>query len=432
MSMRIAHFSDLHYSEETLTEVDRCFTYAVNAAIELQVELAVVSGDATDHAQEAHSPAFMALARNIRRLADHCPVLMLQGTFSHEPPGTLDLFRLIGGRYPVHVADRIGQVVLTRSGNWQASEGYRFERLPDDAALLASCIPTVNKAALVATVGATEAATAMGEQLSRLLAGLAPTHRQASAQGIAHTGVSHGTVHGCLTEHGVPMAGQDHEFNVGALFSAGASAFMLGHIHLHQSWNEGTRQIAYPGSAGRLHYGEQAIKGFLLWDVGADGASFELVPTPARRTIELAFAGPPDIEALREMVSANPVDGAWVRLRWQVAKEERHGVDRDALLSVLAGAAGVKLEGRLVPVARVRAAGMARCSQLEDQVRAWAQAVGTEAGELLDCLARLQNATPERIAEEILATPETRDTPSLAQEAGLDEASEDTILVQYH
>ena len=96
--IRVAHFSDLHYAGATLTEVDRCFSFAVDAAIARGADCAVISGDSTDHALEVHAPAVEALARNIRRLADHCPVLMLHGTFSHEPPGALNVFRLLGGR----------------------------------------------------------------------------------------------------------------------------------------------------------------------------------------------------------------------------------------------------------------------------------------------------------------------------------------------
>ena len=66
--MRIAHFSDLHYAVSTLPEVDTCFTYAVDQAIARQAEVAVITGDTTDHALDAHSPALMALARQIRRL----------------------------------------------------------------------------------------------------------------------------------------------------------------------------------------------------------------------------------------------------------------------------------------------------------------------------------------------------------------------------
>ncbi|TNY03497.1 hypothetical protein, partial [Escherichia coli] len=74
---------------------------------------------------------------------------------------------------------------------------------------------------------------------------------------------------------GVPMAGFDHEFTTGALFSAAAQAILLGHIHRHQAWTQGEgerrQRIAYAGSIGRFHHGEQGDKGFLLWELGPDG-----------------------------------------------------------------------------------------------------------------------------------------------------------------
>lgn len=158
----------------------------------------------------------------MRRLADHCPVLMLQGTFSHEPPGTLSVFRLLGGIYPVFVADRIQQVALLEDGQWIGSEGWCFDTLPAGTRMLFSCIPTVNKAAVAAAVGATRAADALGEEMANLLLALAPGHRRARASGIATAVISHGTVSGCTTEHGVPMAGLDHEFTTGSLFNAEA------------------------------------------------------------------------------------------------------------------------------------------------------------------------------------------------------------------
>ena len=321
--MRIAHFSDLHYCGKHLVEVDRCFTFAVDAAIAAGVDCAVISGDATDHALDVHAPAVAALARKVRRLADHCPVLMLQGTFSHEPPGTLEVFRLLGGRFAVHVADRIEQVALLDDDTWQASDAWRFDEVPAGAKALFTCVPTINKAAVAATVGAGEAASAVGEQLTLLLQGLARTNQSARSHEVPTVGVSHGTVFGCVTEHGVPMAGFDHEFTTGTLFSAAASAFLLGHIHKHQVWEEGGRLVAYAGSVARLHYGEEGEKGFLLWDVGAKGAALSLIPTPARRTVEIAFDGPPDLEQLRRQALQRELAGAYVRVRWTVAEEDR-------------------------------------------------------------------------------------------------------------
>jgi DNA repair protein SbcD/Mre11 len=400
--IRLAHFSDLHYAGATLTEVDRCFSFAVDAAIARGVDCAVISGDSTDHALEVHAPAVAALGRNVRRLVDHCPVLMLHGTFSHEPPGALNVFGLLGGRFRVHVADRLQQIALTDDGLWVPSEGWRLEQIPPSARALFSCVPTVNKAVVAAAVGATKASAAVGEQLTALLHGYAPINKAARAAGLPTIGVSHGTVYGCVTEHGVPMAGFDHEFTTGSLFGAGAQAFLLGHIHRHQSWAQAGRVIAYAGSIGRLHYGEQGDKGFLIWDVGAAATGFELVPTPARRTVEIAFDGMPKLDELQRLAQANDVTGAFVRVRWTMPEEDRHEVDRLAIQGIFGAAAEVKLEGRVIPVVRTRAAGISQQSTLAAKIAVWARLTEAKAEPLLGCLEALQTRLPEEIAANIM------------------------------
>jgi exonuclease SbcD len=404
--IRIAHFSDLHYGPKNLIEADRCFGAGIDQAIALGVQAAVLSGDSTDHSLDLHSPAAERLVAQVRRLADHCPVLMLQGTFSHEPPGTLSIFKLLGGRYPVHVADRIGQVALMLTGCWQSSSGWVFDVLPNGLLALFSCVPTVNKAAVAATVGAGAAAEAVGEHLTVLLAGFADKHRRAQALAVPSIGVSHGTVFGCLSEHGVPMAGFDHEFTTGALFAAEAQAFMLGHIHRHQAWGcdgrVGPQRIAYAGSIGRFHYGEDGDKGWLLWDVDAKSATCSLRPTPARRTIDIVFDGKPALDALREVVAQQDIAGAFVRVRWTVADEDRHEVNREAIQQALGLAAEIKLEGRIVPVVRTRAAGISQLTSLEQKVSAWAQATDVQDAGLLRCLGELVCSQPHEIAGRIL------------------------------
>ncbi len=404
--IRAAQFSDLHFSGKNLDESSRCLGFAVDQAIARGVDVAVISGDATDHALDVHSPAVARLAREVRRLADHCPVLMLQGTFSHEPPGTLAVFPLLGGRHPVHVADRIGQVALTAGSQWLASEGWRLDAVPAGARAVFTCIPTVNKAAVAATVGAADAAEAVGQELAALLAGYAPINAAARAAQVPTIGVGHGTVSGCVTEHGVPMAGFDHEFTTTRLFSAGVQAFMLGHIHKHQSWRDGGRVVAYAGSIGRFHHGEIGAKGFLLWEVGAEAAQFELVETPARRTVDLVFDGPPDVEQIARAAQGADIAGTWVRVRWQVGEEERASVDREAIRRALAAAADVQLEGRVVPVVRSRAAGISRAASLHDKVRLWARATGCVDAPLLERLDVLAHREPAAIAASILAGDE--------------------------
>lgn len=401
--IRGAHFSDLHYANATLPEVDRCFSFAVDQAIARGVDFAVISGDSTDHALEVHAPAVEALARQLRRLADHCPVLMLQGTFSHEPPGTLNVFRLLGGKYPVHVADRLQQVALMPGGTWLASDGWRFDAVPAQARGLFSCVPTVNKAVVAAAVGAAGAAEAIGEQIALLLRGFAPINALARRAGLPTVGMAHGTVNGCVTEHGVPMAGLDHEFTTSALVGCSATAFMLGHIHKHQAWEHDGKVIAYAGSIGRLHYGEEGDKGFLIWEIGADAVGYALVRTPAKRTIDITFDGMPDMESLRQCAASAEVGGAFVRLRWVMPEEERHGVDRQAIEAMFAHAAALKMEGRVIPVLRTRAAGISQEPSIHGKVRKWAEVTDAKPEPMLVCLETLLAKEPEEIASAILA-----------------------------
>jgi exonuclease SbcD len=408
-ALRVAHFSDLHYGPRNLAEADRCFGAAIERAVDAGVDAAVISGDSTDHALDLHSPSAVALVSRVRWLADHCPVLMLQGTWSHEPPGTLSVFRELGGRHAVHVADRIGQVGLTTAGDWVVSRGWSFDALHGDLAALFSCLPSVNRAAVAAALGAADAAGATGEHVATLLRGLAPSHATARGRGLPTLLVSHGTVFGCTTEQGVPMVGFDHEFTTGSLFDAGAQAVLLGHIHRHQCWehdDDGRRCIAYAGSIGRFHHGEAGDKGFLLWQVGPDSAACRLEATPARRTVDICFDGNPDLGALRAALVAQPVEGAWVRLRWSVPEEERNDVDRAAMRELLAGAAGVQFEGRILPVVRVRSGGIGQAGAMRDKVAAWAGVVGARPEPLWSCLDDLAAGETQRIVDYALAEPE--------------------------
>jgi len=82
-SIRVAHFSDLHYGPKNLAEAERCFGDAIDQAIALRAQAAVISGDATDHAMDLHAPAAVRLAAQVRRLADHCPVLSVMSRAAH-------------------------------------------------------------------------------------------------------------------------------------------------------------------------------------------------------------------------------------------------------------------------------------------------------------------------------------------------------------
>lgn len=412
--VKVAQMSDLHYSAGNIDEADRCFTAAVTGAIENGVDCALITGDSTDHAMDAHSPAIVALAKQLQRLADHCPVLMLQGTFSHEPPGLLKMLSMIGAKHPIAIAEQIGSYGLTDD---------RFELIEPNTTyrLVVSAVPTLNKAdiAALASDSVGSAGIEAGRIIAEVLGALAPMNRMLRQQGIPTMVISHGTVLNCLTEHGVPMAGSDHEFGAGGLFSALADAVALGHIHKHQVWESAahdTKQlIAYAGSIGRFHHGEIDEKVWMEWLMQSGNPTFVAHPTPARKTVDLFFTGPPDLEMIR--AAAADCSGAWVRVRYEVDEEHRQGVDRTAIKAILGNAAGVQIESKTLIVERVRAQGISTSPSLSEKLGKWCEVTATPFGSVSERLASLQNGDHESIVAEIVARLQPGVMPSAKKPA---------------
>ncbi|OUL84890.1 metallophosphoesterase family protein [Paraburkholderia hospita] len=422
--MKIAHFSDLHYSPENVDEADRCFTYAVQDAMNRCMDVAVISGDSTDHRLDAHAPALNRLAWNINHLSLSMPVLMLQGTFSHEPPGTLRNFALMSQKHPVFIAERVQQVSLFE-GNFFASAGPVFNEeelrsvLTLGADIVFTCLPTVNKGQLAAAVGAKDAATGLEAVLGDYLAAAGRINQRLSAAGIRTVGVSHGTVNGCTTEHGVTMAGFDHEFSLGALFDARCDAFLLGHIHKAQQWERGGQLVGYAGSIGRFHYGEEGDKGYLMWDVEVGDARAELIPTPSRQTICVDFDGTPDMERLAA-IAADATD-KFVRVRWQVDEEHRQSVDRDAIEALFAQAAGLKVEALILPVVRSRSQGISLETTVDRKIERWAEHANVDAAPLVERYQLLESGFVEAIAAAVLASLEAEPAAGATAYSHLDQ-----------
>lgn len=377
--VKIIHSGDLHYAPNTLEEVDRCMQVLVDQAAQPDVDCVVIGGDSTDHLLNAHAPAFLALTRRVQQLSANKPMLMLQGTFSHEPVGMLRVFGTLCDN--VYVAEKIGQVALTQSGKWIASEAYRFteaeyaeKSATEPWRAVFTCLPVVNKATLIANVGAADQAQELGDLIAALLVGWFPINAFFAQNGIATIGVSHGTVRESKTEHGVPMHGTDHEYTTGALFSAGCSAFLLNHIHLHQSWEVNGRRIAYSGSLPCLHHGEIGKKGFLRWSVAPETADFEFIESPAQQFSEFNFSGAPDIVVLR----LADVTGKKVRVRYVVNIEDRASVNDAEIHAALACAVSVTIEPRILAVSRTRAEGLSVAATHRDRLTAWAAQTNVE------------------------------------------------------
>lgn len=394
--IRVVHLADLHYCPKHLTWVDRAMEHAVDLAIAERADLAVIAGDSFDHALSVHEPAVAAYVRQVVRLAEAMPVVVLQGTFSHDRPGSLDLLKAIPAMHPIIVGDQPGQTEV--------------------AGALVSVLPSLNRADQAFDLRAT-------------LDGFAAANRAARAAGQPTLLVTHGTVTGCTTESGYAMVSPDHEFSTEILAGADADAVLLGHVHRQQNWPNvltpsGHRTtIAYAGSLARLVHGHHDPVGFLLWTLDAGRAACAFHPSPARQLVEIAFDGPPDLAELRALAATVGPDDA-VRVRWSVDEEHVTAIDKDAIRELFASAETLKLEWRVLPVQRVRAEGISQAITLADKLAHWAATTGSQESlpRLQDKLARLQGADDEQIVDETLnrlsrapQEPDTEATPKRAR-----------------
>lgn len=401
-AINIGHISDLHYSDNNLKEADKCVGFSVEKCIEENVEVFFITGDSIDHRLDAHSPALMALMRRVKQMADHCPVFILQGTFSHEPPGFINVLGMIGAKYPIHISSSVEMVGLI-DNQWM-----QFDPLDDTQPkfdLVVSSMPTVNKADLISLMPAESISSEMGNVVASVLASFGPQNANLRSLNIPTILVSHGTVSGSMNESGVPMAGPDHEFNLGALYSAGTDAVLLGHIHLMQMWERnfnGIHQmIGYPGSPGRYHYGEIGEKYCLKWTVASNGVSVKKIVTPSRKMIDLEFTGVPDLTELQRI--ANECVDAYVRVKFEVDEEHLKSVDRKAIKEILETAAEVKIESSVLTIQRQRCAGISKLPSILERFMKWCELTETSKDGLSDRLTMLLNQDAKMVAETIAA-----------------------------
>lgn len=405
---RIIHTADLHMSNNAEKREESVRTSDTLLA-DIQTNppgLLVVAGDSVDEWDgliNLDSPASRAMFRFLSTAANYCPVVVVTGTPSHDRM-TPEIFRFIRGRYPIHVSSQIEMLALV--GRKDGMAFVPWGEVSDTAGLVAviTCIPSPNKAKCIATLGGElRQLTTFDAQdmLHDALSYIGSINETVPAP-IPRILASHGMVSGAIFSTGSVATGEDLEFTVGGLNSTNTDYKAMGHIHKKQSF---PGNIWYPGSPGRLSYGEVEEKGYL--DVTFEGRSPTVIfkKTPARRFafLERDLVGNDDpatefAAALEEFSSK--VDGADVRVRYMVSQEHVHAVNRSIIISRLtaAGARKIKIEPRIIPVYRQRAAGISLLTNDIDKFKRWAEVNGIilskRALELADSL---KNATVEEL-----------------------------------
>jgi exonuclease SbcD len=335
--IRLLHFADLHIGMENYGRLDPAtgvngrvldflhrFDELIDYGLEREVDVVIFAGDAFKARNP--TPTYQrAFARRVKRLADAgVPVVLLVG--NHDLPtmvqraSSVDIFRTLDVPNVVVGWDEKVHRVETRHGLVQiatvpypvrqrllAHDEYRglsIERL--DEALRG--IVTDNIGALAAK---------LDPDIPAVLT--------------AHLSVS-GATFG--SERSV-MIGRDAVVLKSALADPAWDYVALGHIHKHQSINDGGHPpVVYAGSLERIDFGEEGQpKGFCWVELARGDTTWEFVEVDARPFVtvraDVREALNP-LMALQQAIAAHDLRDAVVRLIMRLRADQEPSVrDRD-------------------------------------------------------------------------------------------------------
>lgn len=334
--IRILHLADTHIGVENYGRLDtstglhtrlqdfvRCLAFAVDTALEQQVDAVLFAGDA--YKQAAPNPTHEGqFAEQMTRLADAgIPVVMITG--NHDIPAAfgrasaLAIFRTLGGADRFTVVERPELVRLdTRSGPLQVA-----------------CFPWPTRHALLTkdeykNLSDDEITRTIEQKCETILAKFArDLDPDAPAVLLAHLAVADAVYSGSERS---TMIGQDPVILQGVLKNPTFDYVALGHIHKHQDLHGRAQPpVVYSGSLERIDFGEAGEdKGFCLVSLEKGSTAYEFVQTPARRFVKIAL----DVrgrefptEALLQRLQAYDVADAVVRVSYTLDDDQKSLVD---------------------------------------------------------------------------------------------------------
>lgn len=439
-SLKVLHTADLHFSRnpDKLEEVIRCTDHILVVAKKELPDVIILAGDTLDEFDGAirlDSETARAAISFVQRAAEIAPVVIIRGTKSHDREAPY-IFRHLQATYPIHVTSDIEQVALVENPCTRFIDFFEAFAADDVNVKCAfTLVPSVDKSYLMANADGTirDGNMQTRELLHDLFRGLGEVNE--IIRDVPRIMVSHGMVTGAMFSSGQTAVGEDLEFGVNDLQQVKCDYVALGHVHKYQSF---PGNIHYSGSPGRLNFGEQEEKGFLM--VEFDGQAVKEIkfhPTPARRfglyAMEWADGGRDKIMAELARAEAE-CEGADVRFRYTIPEEEKHTVDRaDIEKRILAaGARRCKVEMTIIPRQRQRAAGISKIATLPEKVSTWGATVDEDIPEgVLKIAATIEGKDVDELLAEALTRIEDGAAGSVLlfeTEAQARKVSEDSVL----
>jgi DNA repair exonuclease SbcCD nuclease subunit len=220
---------DLHFSPENADILEGVITRIIETAREEHVDFIALPGDLYDRPLYASDKGGVNILRNlVRKMTAVCPVVAVQGTPSHEPPGALDVLEDVGLR------------VL--------KPGREYTDIPG---VVLFGIPELNKHTIQAQLGLSaeqanaEAVNLFIRYVTEIVAPLRAKHPDLPAVALLH-----GVVSDAHRENSsdIVIRSSDIVIHADDLAVANIDRWSLGHIHT--PWESQVISAGYAGSWG--------------------------------------------------------------------------------------------------------------------------------------------------------------------------------------
>ena len=344
--MKFLHFADVHLGIENYGRIDpstglhtrlqdfiKCFSFAIDIALEEKVDLVLFAGDAykTSNPNPTHQREF---ARQIYRLSEaKIPVIMING--NHDIPvsfgraASLDIFdtlnvsgmRVVTEPELLNIETKAG-LVQVFGIPWPTKNLFlvkeEYKNFTDEEITL-------------------EIQKRVSDKIIEYARVINPN---IPAIFTAHLAAAEATYSGSERS---AIIGRDPVFSTLILAQKEFDYVALGHIHKFQDLNLDTYPpVVYSGSIERINFGEEKDdKGVCLVNIEKGKTSYEFIPLPARKfvTIEVTISEEQEpTNALIREIEKYDLSEAVVRVFYTMSAEKEDLMDFKRINSALEGA----------------------------------------------------------------------------------------------
>ena len=341
--MKFLHFADVHLGIENYGRIDpstglhtrlqdfiKCFSFAIDIALEEKVDLVLFAGDAykTSNPNPTHQREF---ARQIYRLSEaKIPVIMING--NHDIPvsfgraTSLDIFDTLNVSGIKVVTEPELLNIETKAGllqvfgiPWPTKNLFlgkeEYKNFTDEEITL-----EIQKRVSDKII---EYARVMNPNIPAIFA--------------AHLAAAEATYSGSERS---AIIGRDPVFPTLILAQKEFDYVALGHIHKFQDLNlDSHPPVVYSGSIERINFGEEKDdKGVCLVNIEKGKTSYEFIPVPARKFVTIDFTISEEQEptnALIREIEKYDLSEAVVRVFYTMSAEKEDLMDFKRINSAL-------------------------------------------------------------------------------------------------